>query len=87
MHYVYCRSLKLDKLGTVLTNDFKPLINLYIEYINYEVKREDSQPNIEEEVNKRFLTGVQVISFNIFLQIYIHPNIVTYIIILILIYL
>ncbi|RIA88490.1 hypothetical protein C1645_242941 [Glomus cerebriforme] len=59
---VHClRSLKLDKLGTVLTEDFKSLINLYIEYINYEVKREDSQSNVEEEVNKRFLTGVQLL--------------------------
>ncbi|CAB4495104.1 unnamed protein product [Rhizophagus irregularis] len=59
---VHCfRSLKLDKLGTVLTKDFKSLINLYIEYINYEVKCEDSQPNVEEEVNKRFLTGVQLL--------------------------
>ncbi|GBB89154.1 hypothetical protein RclHR1_15840006 [Rhizophagus clarus] len=59
---VYCfRSLKLDKLGTVLTKDFKSLINLYIEYINYEVKREDPQPNVEEEVNKRILMGVQLL--------------------------
>jgi hypothetical protein len=76
MYYIHCRSLKLDKLGTVKIEDFKSLINLYIEYINYEIKREDSQPNVEEEVNKRFLTGVQVTSFNIFTNI----NIVAYII-------
>ncbi len=61
----------MDKLGSVLTKDFKALINLYIEYINYEVKRENSHPNVEEEVNKRFLTGVQVIiSFFLQTQIY-----------------
>ncbi|CAI2179652.1 18993_t:CDS:10 [Funneliformis geosporum] len=59
---VYClRSLKLDKLGSVLIKDFKLQINLYLEYINYEVKREGSFPDNEEEVNKRFLSGIQLL--------------------------
>ncbi|CAG8448784.1 2994_t:CDS:10 [Funneliformis mosseae] len=59
---VYClRSLKLDKLGSAFIKDFKLLINLYLEYINYEVKREGSHPDVEEEVNKRFLSGIQLL--------------------------